>query len=93
VFDEIRRTVEARRIVSARRPPPLLLSLVGTVMDTVQSDQLHPDPVMDAVESDAADAPIVVQIGRVALVAALITIAVWLVTNYALDLLGVSFSK
>jgi hypothetical protein len=57
-------------------------------MDTVESDQLHPDPVMDAVESDPVDRPIVVQIARIALVGVMITIAVWLVTSYALDLLG-----
>ena len=48
---------------------------------------------MDSVESDPAEKPIVVQIARVALVAVMITIAIWLVTNYALDALGVSFFK
>ena len=48
---------------------------------------------MDSVESDPAENPIVVQIARVALVAVVITIAIWLVTNYALDALGVSFFK
>jgi len=48
---------------------------------------------MDTVESDLVDSPIVVQIARVALIAVMITIAVWLVTSYALDLVGVSFIK
>ena len=43
---------------------------------------------MDIVESDKAERPIVVQLARVALVAVMITIAVWLVTNYVLDSLG-----
>jgi len=43
---------------------------------------------MDTVESDRVHTPIVIQIARVALVAVMITIAVWLVTNYVLDLLG-----
>jgi hypothetical protein len=57
-------------------------------MDTVESDQLHPDPVMDTVESDRVHTPIVVQLARVALGGVMITIAVWLVTNYALDSFG-----
>jgi hypothetical protein len=48
---------------------------------------------MDIVESDKAERPIVVQLARVALVAVMITIAVWLVPNYALDAFGVSFFK
>ena len=48
---------------------------------------------MDSVESDPAEKPIVVQIARVALVAVMITIAIWLVTSYTLDLVGVSFIK
>ena len=48
---------------------------------------------MDIVESVKAERPIVVQLARVALVAVMITIAVWVVTNYALDSLGVSFFK
>ena len=63
------------------------------MMDTVESDELHPDPVMDTVESDLVDSPIVVQIARVVLIAVMITIVVWLVTSYALDLVGVSFFK
>jgi hypothetical protein len=64
-------------------------------VDTVESDQVHTPIVvqMDTVESDLADRPIIVQLARVTLVAVMITIAIWLVTNYALDLLGVSFSK
>ena len=48
---------------------------------------------MDIVESDKAERPIIVQLARVALVAVMITIAVWLVTNYALDSLSTSFFK
>ena len=48
---------------------------------------------MDIVESDKAERPIVVQLARVALVAVMITITVWVVTNYVLDALGVSFFK
>jgi hypothetical protein len=51
------------------------------------------DAAMDTMESDQAHTPIVVQIARVALVGVMITIAVWLVTSYALDLLGVSLFK
>jgi drug/metabolite transporter (DMT)-like permease len=43
-------------------------------------------------ESDPADTPIVVQIARIAFLSVMITIAAWLVTNYALSLLGASFS-
>jgi hypothetical protein len=48
---------------------------------------------MDIVGSDKAEKPIVVQIARVALISVMITIAAWLVTNYLLDSLGVSFFK
>ncbi len=48
---------------------------------------------MDIMESDKAERPIVVQLARVALVAVMITIAVWVVANYALDSLGVFFFK
>ena len=43
---------------------------------------------MDTVESDQVQTPIVAQMARVAFVAVMITIAVWLVTNYVLDSLG-----
>ena len=64
-------------------------------MDTVESDQFHTPIVvqMDTAENDPADRPIVVQLARVALAGVMITVAVWLVTSYALDLLGVSFLK
>ncbi len=48
---------------------------------------------MDIMESNKAERPIVVQLARVALVAVMITIAIWLVTSYTLDLVGVSFIK
>ena len=67
------------------------LSLVETPV--MESDQLHPDQVMDTMESDRVHTPIVIQIARVALVAVMITIAVWLVTNYVLDSLGHIFLK
>ena len=64
-------------------------------MDTVESDQVHTPIVvqMDTVESDPVDRPIALQIARVALVGVMITIAIWLVTSYAFDLVGVSFFK
>jgi hypothetical protein len=46
---------------------------------------------MDTVESDSVNTPIVVQIARIALLSVMITIAAWLVTNYALNSLGASF--
>ena len=45
--------------VSAASAPSL--SRRDAVMETVESDELHPDPVMDTVESDPVDSPIVVQ--------------------------------
>jgi hypothetical protein len=49
------------------------------------------EPVTDTVESDSVNTPIVVQIARIALLSVMITIAAWLVTNYALNSLGASF--
>ena len=71
--------------VSAASAPSLE---VPSVHDFSKNENL-----MDIVESDKAERPIVVQLARVALVAVMVTIAVWVVTNYALDSLGVSFFK
>jgi hypothetical protein len=43
-------------------------------------------PVVETMESDPADTPIVVQIARNAFLSVMITIAAWLVTNLRIEL-------
>ena len=71
------------------RPVDRLRPLLGAV----GAGPSQNENFMDIVGSDKAERPIVVQVARVALLALMITIAAWLVTNYALDSLGVFFFK